>query len=205
MTRRRLGYLISALTALVVGTGIVLVFLAVRGSDRSPRLASATNSPGLLVLVTPPAPTDSLTASALTPSPTPAVPRSVTPTGDAGRSSPAAPAASNVGRESVPIIYDQSVEGNAVTKDFQVPSQWLIYWSYACSPPASSAGQLTVAIYLKGVGEPLKSFSNKSGSTSGVERNFVGDGWYHLSIAASCPWRITVTPAPGSVSPSPSG
>jgi hypothetical protein len=92
-----------------------------------------------------------------------------------------------------------------VTKDFQVPSQWLIYWSYACSPPASTAGELALTVYLKGVDTPLKTFANSAGSTSGVEHNFVGDGWYHLAIASSCPWHITVTPAPGfSVSPSPS-
>jgi len=206
MSKRWRIYLVGGVAvALLVGTGLVLLLLAMRGSVRPPGLASVSNSPSPLALVTPPAPTASATASALTPSPTTALPRSVTPTTDAGRSSPAGPAASNVGQESVPIIYDQSGEGNAVTKDFQVPSQWLVYWSYACSPPASRAGQLTVAVYLKAVGEQLKSFSNKAGSTSGVEHNFVGDGSYHLSIASSCPWRITVTAAPGSVSPSPSG
>ena len=66
-------------------------------------------------------------------------------------------------------------------------------------------GTLQITVYRKDLTIPLKTFSNPSGATKGVEHNFVGDGRYHLLIQSMCSWRVTVTPAPGfAVSPSPS-
>ena len=92
-----------------------------------------------------------------------------------------------------------------MTPDFQVPTEWLIYWSFACSNGTSAAESLQVSVYRKDVGIPLKIFSNQAGATNGVEHNYVGDGFYHLAIQSACSWRVTVTAAPGfSVSPTPS-
>lgn len=185
---------------------IVLFTLGRHPSVRGPGSPAQTHAPTVAILTQTPG---TASPSALQPTPSPTAAGSVSqpaPSNRAGATSRPPPTPSNVGQESVAIMYDQSGQGNAMTRDFQVPSQWLIYWSYACAPPSSSAGALKVTVYLEGMDPPLKSFSNDNRTTSGVEHNYVGDGWYHLAIESSCTWRLTVTPAPGySVSPTPSG
>jgi hypothetical protein len=107
------------------------------------------------------------------------------------------PTPSGVGQESVPVIYDRTGQGNLVTEDFQVPAQWIIYWSYACPNIDTAAGRLEIGVYRKGVDTLLKSVSSPAGQSRGEEYNYVGDGWYHLSLQTACSWRVTVTPAPG--------
>ena len=159
-------------------------------AERSPVL----DTPRPSELATTPSPTVSPSLATTSPS----QPRVISPT--------PTPSQSNIGQESVSILFDQSGQGNAVTTDFQVPSQWLLYWSYACTPPASTAGSLKVTIFLKGITTPIKSIASDNGSTNGVAHNYIGDDWYHLAIDSSCSWRLTATPAPGySISPSPSG
>ncbi len=206
MAKKRLGYLVTGAGGLVL-IATVLFILGRHLSVRGPGSLAETHAPTVAVLSQTPG---TASPSAVQPTPSPTAAASVSRTVPSNRAGAAtsrpAPTPSNVGQESVAIMYDQSGQGNAMTRDFQVPSQWLIYWSYACVPPSSSAGDLKVTVYLKGMDPPLKSFSNDDGTTSGVEHNYVGDGWYHLAIESSCSWRLTVTPAPGySVSPTPSG
>ncbi|MDQ6880130.1 MAG: hypothetical protein M3082_21000 [Candidatus Dormibacteraeota bacterium] len=115
------------------------------------------------------------------------------------KKSPVPPTAmpSGIGEESVPVIYDRSDQGSVVTQDFQVPAQWIIYWSYACTGADTEAGRLGISVYRKGVDLPLKSFSNQLDQSRGQDYDYVGDGWYHLSVQSACAWRITVTAAPG--------
>lgn len=109
----------------------------------------------------------------------------------------ATPTPSSIGQESVPVLYDRSDQGDVVTEDFQVPAQWIVYWSYVCPGADTTANRLGVTVYRKGVDLPLKSFSNQTGQKRGQDYNYVGDGWYHLSVQSACTWRITVTAAPG--------
>lgn len=205
MPKRQLGYLAIGAGGLVLIATVVFI-LGRHLSVHGPGSPAQTRAPTVAILRPTPG---TASPSAVLPTPSPTAAASVSPTAPSNRpgvTSRPAPTPSNVGQESVAIMYDQSGQGNAMTRDFQVPSQWLIYWSYACAPPSSSAGALKVTVYLEGMDPPLKSFSNDNGTTSGVEHNYVGDGWYHLAVESWCSWRLTVTPAPGySVSPTPSG
>lgn len=103
------------------------------------------------------------------------------------------------------VLYDQAGKGNQTTADFTVPSQWLLYWSFACEGGSTAAGSLKIDLYLRGVDEVIKSFSNPAGKPARVEHNYIGDGRHHLAIETVCQWRVTVTPAQGqSVTASPS-
>lgn len=201
--RHRIYAAIGALTFALAG-GLVLL-LNLRVAPHAPQ----DHSTAQLVVTTPTTssstqvgPSASPPQSNSAPSPGPRT-TPMSPPQDSSPTPTATP--TNVGQENVPIIYDRSGQGNLVTEDFQVPAQWIIYWSYACPNADTSAGRLQVSIYRKGIDMPIKTFSTPAGRSSGPDYNYVGDGWYHLSIQTACSWRITVTPAPGfTATPTPS-
>jgi hypothetical protein len=198
MRRKYIVYIaVGALVVVIIASVVLLADLHV--ALRSPQAPQRHSGGQLVVAAAPSASSASPSvsgdpaASAGAPAPSPQL------TPPPAQTSPITPTAapSGVGQESVPVIYDRTGQGNLVTEDFQVPAQWIIYWSYACPNADAAAGRLAIGLYRQGVDSPLKSFSNQAAQSRGQEYNYVGDGWYHLSLQTACSWRITVTPAPG--------
>jgi hypothetical protein len=197
MSRRRLYFALGGIAIIVI---LFLLLIADRHvAVRVPQVPQR-HSAGQLVVVAEsaqPSVSSSPSTAPVSSAPAPAsIPQQAAPP---LAKSPVAttPAPSSIGQESIPVIYDRSDHGNVTTEDFQVPAQWIVYWSYACPGADTAAGRLGISVYRKGVDLPLKSFSNQMGQSRGQDYNYVGDGWYHLSVQSACAWRITVTAAPG--------